>query len=195
MVGDQQAVAVTDPFLRDLLDQVDAVMLDYHGLCDPLTEEQLNWKQDARRWSVAQCLQHMTLTLLLYPREVERMIADAKARHAAGGRPFRAGIVAGWIIGGMEPPPRMRVRTSRRAEPEATFRRGEVLAAFESAHAKLRELIIACEGVPLDHARMRSPFMPLFRFTLRQALQVNLAHARRHLWQARQVRQHPRFPG
>ena len=104
-------------------------------------------------------------------------------------------MFASWIINGMEPPPRMRIRTAGKVEPPSTLRRQDVLSGFESAHARLRELIIACDGVPLDHARMRSPFMPLFRFTLRQALQVNLPHARRHLWQARQVRQDPRFPG
>lgn len=194
MVGDQQAVAVNDPFLRDLLDQLDAVMLDCHALTDSLTEEQLNWKPDPKRWSIAQCLQHMTLTVQLYPAEIERMIGDAKARYSGGGRRLRQGLVATWIINGMEPPPRMRIRTARKVEPEPALHREEVLGGFAAAHTRLRELILACDGVPLDHARMRSPFMPLFRFTLRQALQVNLAHARRHLWQARQVRQDPRFP-
>lgn len=195
MVGDQQAVAVPDPFIRALVDEVDAIMLDYHTLCDTMTEEQLNWRPDPRRWSIAQCLHHITMTLRLYPQEIERMIGEARARAAAGAGAFREGMIARWIITSQEPPPRMRIRTRRTVEPPTRLGRQEVLGAFEAEHARLRELILACNGVPLNHARMRSPFVGLIHFTLQQALQVNLAHARRHLWQARQVRQEPAFPG
>jgi len=70
----------------------------------------------------------------------------------------------------------------------------QVLEEFDEIHARLEELMIRADGVSLQHGRMRSPFLPLIRFTLGQAFAVNIAHARRHLWQAREVRQHPQFP-
>lgn len=194
MVSDRPAVQVEDPFLAELLEQLDAVLLDARSLTESLTRTQINWRPAPGRWSIAQCIDHLTRSVRLYPEAIERMIREARARAAAGEGPYREGMLARWVITGMEPPPKMRVRTIRRAEPDEEYDPREVLAEFEAAYGRLRDLIVASDGVPLDHARMRSPFFRLARFTLRQALVVNLAHARRHLWQARQVRQHAAFP-
>jgi hypothetical protein len=94
----------------------------------------------------------------------------------------------------MEPPPKLRIRTMRRVEPAERQDTGTLMAEFEAALGRLRELIVAADGVSLRHARMRSPFARVIRFTLGQTFAVNLAHARRHLWQARQVLKDANFP-
>jgi hypothetical protein len=194
MIRDQQAVAVSDPFVRDLLEQLDAIMLDRRSLCDMLSARQLNWRPAPRRWSIAQNLEHITLTFALYPVAIRRMLAEAKARKAAGGGRYREGFIARRVVASQEPPPGLRIRTTRRVDPGPDLDHETVLTRFDDTLEQLRALIVASDGVPLDHARMQSPFVPLLRFTLRQVLQLNLAHTRRHLWQARQVRQHPSFP-
>jgi hypothetical protein len=193
MISDRPAVQLGDSFLCGLLEQLDAILLDAHALTDGLSAEQLNWQPEEGRWSIAQCLDHLTRTVRLYPEQIERMIAEARARPTA--RPFREGWISRWVVSGMEPPPRMRVRTSGRVDPPADLDAAAVVRDFNAAHQRLRDLIIAADGAPLGNARMRSPFAPILRFTLRQVLAMNLAHARRHLWQARQVPQHGNFPG
>jgi hypothetical protein len=194
MNGDRQAGVAVDPVIRHLAQQVDGVLVDFHDLCDWLTPKQLNWRPTGKRWSIAQCLEHTSLTAMLYPQEIERMIGEARAREAAGAGPYREGLLARKVVSGMEPPPRMRVPTVRKVTPPADLDRSLVMASFEASHRLLRDLILLCDGVPLGHARMRSPFVPLIRFTLGQALHLNAAHARRHLWQARQVRAEAGFP-
>lgn len=194
MISSGSTAQLADGYLRSLLEQLDAILVDADTLMEGLTPEQLNWKPDARRWSIGQCLDHVTRTMRLYPAEIERMTAEARAS-APGSRPFREGWISRWVVSGMEPPPRMRIRTMRSVEPAPDLDRATVVREFEMAHARWRELIVAADGVSLKHARMRSPFAPVLRFTLGQVLAMNLAHARRHLWQARQVRQHTNFPG
>jgi hypothetical protein len=193
MVSDGSMVQVADPFLSDLIEQLDAIRLDARALGAGLSPEQFNWKPDAKRWSTGQCIDHLTLTLRLYPESVERMIAEAK-RRAATSRPYREGWLSRWVVSSMEPPPRLRIRTMRRVEPGTHLDRDTTIREFELEAARLHDLLVACDGVSLRHGRMRSPFAPLLRFTLRQVLSMNLAHARRHLWQARQVHQHANFP-
>ena len=193
MVSDGSTVKVTDRFIGSLIEQLDEIVVDARSLAEGLSREQFNWRPDARRWSIAQCLEHITLSIRLYPESIERMIREARQR-AATARPYREGWFSRWMVTNMEPPPRMRIRTKRSVDPAADLDRDTVLRDFERALTTLKDLALSADGASLRHARMRSPFAPILRFTLPQTFAINAAHARRHLWQARQVRQHPNFP-
>jgi hypothetical protein len=193
MVSDGSTVQLADPFLVSLIEQLDAIFIDVRGVTDGLSPTQFNWQPDPHRWSIGQCLDHLTRTVLLYPAEIERMIVESRRRERTS-RPYREGWFSRWMVSAMEPPPRMRIRTRRSVEPGTQLDRDTVVREFEAAFARLQALIVASDGVSLRHGRMRSPFAPVLRFTLGQVLAMNLGHTRRHLWQARQVRQHPKFP-
>jgi hypothetical protein len=193
MISERSTVHVADRFLGSLIEQLDEVLVDARALTDGLTREQFTWRPDERRWSIGQCLEHITRSIRLYPAEMERMIEEARSR-AGTVKGYREGWLSRWVITTMEPPPRMRIRTKRSVEPGNDLDRDTVLGEFERALGRLQELMLAADGVSLQHGRMRSPFAPILRFTLGQTFAINLAHARRHLWQARQVRQHPNFP-
>jgi hypothetical protein len=185
---------VQDAEVRSYLDAVEAIRLDARSVADGLTHGQFNWRRSSSSWSVGQCLQHITLTLRLYPAKIEAMIGEAGQRASSGERPYREGAFSRWFVRSMEPPPTLRVRTARKVEPGTDLQREVVVREFDAENVRLAELIAAADGVSLRHGRTRSPFMPLLRFTLGQVFAMNLAHARRHLWQARQVRQLPGFP-
>jgi hypothetical protein len=193
MISDEPTVQVADPFLSSLIEQLDAIVVDARAILEGLTAEQLNWKPDALRWSVGQCVDHVARTVRLYPEAIERMIADAR-RRVGREKPFREGWLSRWGIAAMEPPPKLRIRTMRSVEPAERLDTGVVTAEFEAALGRLHELMVAADGVSLRHARMRSPFARVIRFTLGQTFAINLAHARRHLWQARQVLKDANFP-
>ncbi|MEX1182849.1 MAG: DinB family protein [Gemmatimonadota bacterium] len=108
---------VADPVLRGWLEELDALRLDARALTDGLTAGQLNWQPSPGRWSIGQCLDHVTRTLQLYPEGIDRMMSEARERLAAGARPYREGAFSSWFVKTMNPPPKMRVRTMRRVEP------------------------------------------------------------------------------
>jgi hypothetical protein len=190
----QHASRLRDPVLRGYAEQFEALRLDGLDLTGGMTAEQFNWRPSSRRWSVGQCLEHLVLTARLYPDPIARMIDESRVRQQRGEGPYREGMIARWLIRGMEPPPGLRVRSPRRVEPRRGLDVHAVTNSFIAVHERLAELVTQADGVSLEHARMTSPFLPLLKFTLGQAFAVNLAHARRHLWQARQVVKQPRFP-
>lgn len=194
MMERQAVMQVQDPVLRGYMDQLEPLRLDAYELLDGLTAEQVNWRPPTARWSIGQCVEHVTLTLRLYPESIDRAIAEARARSAAGARPYREGFFSGWFVRSMEPPPKIRVRTLRTVDPPGDLDGDVVLATFVAELARFGQLMVAADGVPLQHGRAQSPFSKLFSFTLSQTFELNLAHARRHLWQARQVRQEAGFP-
>jgi hypothetical protein len=187
-----QMSQVRDDRIREWLAQTEGVRTAARDVAGGLTREQFNWRPDPSRWSVGQCIHHITLTARLYPEEIERMIAEARTR--ASQRAYRESFLARMVVQTMDPPPKMRVRTKKMVVPAMDLEPQQVLAEFDQIHARLEELMVKADGVSLQHGRMRSPFLPLIRFTLGQVFAVNIAHARRHLWQAREVRQHPQFP-
>jgi uncharacterized damage-inducible protein DinB len=42
----------------------------------PLSNEQLNWKPDTKRWSITQCLQHLNLAERFYIRNLQKKVDD-----------------------------------------------------------------------------------------------------------------------
>lgn len=185
---------LSNRFLQDLRDQVEAVRLEARGLTHDLTAAQMKWQPGPGRWSIAQCLDHVARTVRLYPVKFRELAAVAREREQRGEKPYREGMMARWLIRTLEPPYRMRVRTMASMEPPQELDAEQVVNDFDVAHAELEAMITSADGVPLNHARMTSPFSKLMRMTLGQVLEVNAVHARRHLWQARQVRQEPGFP-
>lgn len=184
-----------DPQVRQYLEEIEALRLDARSLAEDLSHDQFNWRPDGKRWSIGQCLEHLTLTVKLYPSRIERMIAEARERQARGERAWREGWFTRWFVNSMEPPPKLRSRTFGKVEPPSTLEREAVLRAFDAAHGQLADLVRQADGVSLVHGRTASPFLSILHFTLNQTIALNLAHGRRHLWQARQVRGSAGFPG
>ncbi|CAN5884146.1 hypothetical protein BH23GEM9_BH23GEM9_00040 [soil metagenome] len=180
--------------LQRYLGEVEAIRLDARAVVGGLTADQFNWSPSPKRWSVGQCIEHLTLTARLYPARIEAMIEESRQREARGERAYREGVFKEWFIHSMEPPPKLRVRTMSRVEPRRQLEPDAVLLDFDGAYAILEELMTRADGVSLVHARMPSPFVSMMHFTLGQVFALNLAHARRHLWQAWQVRSDPGFP-
>jgi hypothetical protein len=183
-----------DPRLQQYLEEIQAIRLEAQELGE-LTPEQFNWRQNPKRWSVGQCLEHIILTARIYPRKLEKMLAESQARQGRGERPYVEGVITRWFVRAMEPPPVMRIRTVGEVDPPRSLDRDVVVASFEAVHDEIERLIRQADGSSLVHARGPSAFVSVLRFTLGQTMALCLGHARRHLWQARQVRSSPGFPG
>jgi hypothetical protein len=176
-----------DPEITGLIEQITAVVLDARSLAGELTEKEFNWQPSDRRWSVGQCLQHITMTTQLYAGNIQPMVAAARERKARGGQPYREGFISRWFVRSMEPPPSMRIRTFAKVQPAPHLDRDGTMADFEAVHRALADSLDGVDSSLLTQARMPSPFVSLLQFTLGQVYGLNLAHGRRHLWQARQV--------
>lgn len=172
-------------------------------LAGDLTERQLWWRPSPERWSVGECLDHLVKTGEEYLVVLDEATAKGRAAGRTGTGPFRRTFLGRWIAGTLEPPPGSRfpapkvIRPRRPAEPasEAGEADGESpLPAFLELRSRLRERLEAADGLHLGRVRVWSPFIPLLSVDLDSAFALVAVHERRHLWQARQVREHPEFP-
>ena len=185
------------PELQDLLRQIDAIKADAQALCAGLSESQFNWRPGEDRWSMAECLVHLNRSVSATLPAFDRAIEDgrAKGRVAKGGGPVRYGWFSRWMIGSMEPPPKRRMKTFPvfAVPVGGTHAIGRVLPEFVSMRDQLAERVRRADGLDLTGNRTVSPVTRLLRMPLGAYLQFVIAHDRRHLWQARQVRNAPGF--
>ena len=180
--------------LSALTAQVEAIRRDANALTAGLTDNQFNWQPDPSRWSIAHCLQHLVVSADgLVPLQ-ETAIERGRARGLLSDGPYRHGWLGTMIAGSIEPPIKRRFKTARALVPTGRHTVAALLGAFQQRQNRLEEVITRSRGLDLGKVRVPFPGLPIVRLSLGQSIAFTLGHERRHLWQAREVRDDARFP-
>lgn len=182
-----------NPVLADLIAQLDAADLDARNLVNGLTEAQVRWQPSPSQWSAGHCLEHLAVSAEMYNGAFARAIGKG-IRADASQHPRRDGFISRWLVKNIEPPPRVRIKTGRAYVPRSIAPMDEVVSRYLAAHQVSRDRIRAADGLDLVRTRMSHPSLVIFRFSLGAGFAILTGHARRHLWQARQLLSHPGFP-
>ena len=184
------------PELEAYRDQFRAARIEANRLCAGLNSAQANWRPGVERWSVAECLIHLTVSARIYCALIRPVVAQAHARGLLGTGPFRYGIISRWLLRSVEPPVRGRTKTPRRFQPPDGVVHGiaNTLAEFVAVGVEWEECLNAANGLDLAQVRVPSPVVPWLRFRLGALFAGQAAHERRHLWQARRVLTASGFP-
>ena len=183
------------PELAGYQGQLAAVRADATELLGGLSEVQLNWRQTPERWSIAQNLTHLVVIGRLYLPQFDAAIQRAREKGWRKPGPFEYGALGNWVIAELEPPPRHRLRAPKMLKPQPVQPLEQVRDAFLALQGELEQRVHAANGIDLRRAKVATVFTSLLRLPLGQAFQALLAHERRHLWQARNVRTGSGFPG
>lgn len=174
--------------LQSIVDQISAVERRADEIAGPLTEEQFQWQPDGgRRWSVAQCLDHLAAGAELYVKTLTPVIAEAKRRGVPRRGPAKPGFFGQKFVNSLEPPVKMRGRAPQKILPRPKRTRAEILESFHTAHAAFRGLVAECADIDANGVTFFNPFVTFIKMRVSTALNVIPAHGRRHLWQASNV--------
>jgi hypothetical protein len=182
------------PDLASFAEQIGSIREDAAQLARGLSDQQMNWRSHPGRWSIAQCLAHITLGNQEYLREIDAAILQARSRQLFSAGPFKHGWFGNWFARSFEPPPKFKLRNPKVITPPPDVAGEKVSADFDRSQQEVLHRLYEANGIDLARARITSPFLRLLRLSLGQAFAVLTAHARRHLWQAWQVRNDPSFP-
>jgi hypothetical protein len=179
--------------LEAVLSQLEVTRVRGAELMDTLSPDQLNWRIAPGSWSIAECLDHLSVTADLYHGSITDALNTAPP--LSGDRPFRYGWLESYFVRSLEPPVKRRFKAPGTFLPAADLDAARVRAHWEASHDRLFNLIRKCDGVALDRTKVRSPAIRFFKMSLGASLRSIAAHERRHIWQAEQVKQHSGFPG
>jgi hypothetical protein len=180
--------------LEDRRRQLEAVNTDARDLIAGLTDAQFNWRPAPDQWSIAECLDHLTVTNRELIRPLGAGIMDARAKGWLGRGPFRHGWLIGKFIRSMEPPVKRRFKAPRIFKPRSAMPLEEVAREFFETQGEVLRLINEANGVNLARVKITSPVTSWVKYSLGQAFDLIATHERRHLWQAREVKGHAAFP-
>lgn len=173
--------------------QVVEIQAALNRLLTNVSARQLNWQPDGgQRWSIGQCLDHVTRTAEIYSKPIGDAVAAAAPSRSTAARPNLLGRAFIWFI---EPPVRVKTPAPGTAHPASMFDPAPVRSEFERSLADLQSLALRAVKVDSGRARFANPFAKDRRvFNVATGIMVMLAHARRHLLQAGQVKARPDFP-
>lgn len=166
--------------------QIDESRRRAHELVSTLTAEQIAHRPDPGKWSIAECLAHLNITAATVQKLMARGIEQAKQEKRFGGGPFSIGPKGRLLIWIAEPPPKFTIRAPKNVRPPTVIDNPlQVLPQFLHAQDEWERLMREQEGLNLVKIKVGQG---AFRIRLAAVLPWMMAHQRRHLLQAENVK-------
>lgn len=180
--------------LERLAYQQKVIRQDAEGLVTGLTEEQLNWRPSADKWSVALCYEHLNQTNRMIAGAVDAAIKAGRQAGKLSEGPFTYGFLSRYFLRIMEPPVKKRYKAPSKFVPQAGKPFAQIRSDWNETHDRLSALLNEANGLDLARIKVPSPISSFIRYPLGMAFWIQAAHDRRHLWQARELINSAGFP-
>jgi len=157
-------------------------------LVSGLTPGQLSKRPHPAKWSIAECLAHLNATAATVQSMMAKAIERGKRDKRFGNGPFDIGAKGRLLIWLAEPPPKIRIPAPRSVRPPARINDPMgLLPAFLTAQDGWERLMREAQGLDQARVKIGPPTSP-FRARLCAAIPWMMAHQRRHLLQAENVK-------
>src|SRR5260370_15714105 len=118
------------------------------------TTGQLQHHPGPGRWSPAECLAHLNLSNCAYLPLLDSAIEQLREKKVLGDGSFHLNWNARLLKYWLEPPSRLRLRTSAPFQPTAVKDPVEDLEEFQAIGTVLEEKLDSCRGLALDRVRL-----------------------------------------
>src|ERR1700674_1728521 len=153
-----------------------------------LTTEQLAQRPEPAKWSIAECLAHLNVTASVIQPLMRRSMELGRNENVLGKAPFSPGPMGRCLTWLAEPPPKIRIRAPKSVAPPVSISDpARLVPEFMQVQDEWERLMKESEG--LDLARIViGPRLSPFRCRLSGGFPWMMAHQRRHLWQAENVK-------
>lgn len=176
--------------IQSILDQLGSASAEAAALTSGLSEPQAALRPTPESWSISQLLEHLALTNNLYLSSMRQAAEAGRRRGKLRRRPAHPGLAGRWFANKLEPPitPKFRIKTISKLEPGSAPPLAQASSAFVDSQAALEHFVRDSSDLDLASSRYANPIVRGLNFSIASGLHILLAHERRHLWQARQIR-------
>jgi hypothetical protein len=181
-------------FLQLVIQKTGENSVEARQLAGELSDEQVNWTSSPKKWSIAQCLDHLAVTGARFDKYYTDVIERGRLKWPVREPiPYRPSFVGGLLLKQVTPEVKRRVPAPKVFRPADTIK--GALEKFLKQQDVFLGFVRAAEGLDYNRIRLRSPVTPLMRYSLADAFVVTVLHGQRHLGQARRMRETAGFPG
>ena len=147
--------------------------------------EELLLRPSAKRWSAAECIEHLKITNRSYLTRLSEATRSLRQKNLARRGEFRLDWNARLLKYWLEPPSRLRLPTGAAFRPVSQVDPTTVLNVFQSIGYELEKELANARELAVDAEKIRSPFAENMEYSAYSAFVLIAAHNRRHIWQAR----------
>ena len=155
---------------------------------------QLNWRPDPKRWSIAQCFDHLLTANQLMMAAADRALDDQAPRTVWQRMPLLPGLFGRLLVRSQAPGGTRRFSAPASAQPAASDIPADVIPRFVDQHGDLVQRLQTLDDARAARTIMTSPFVNVITYSVLDGWRLLLAHDLRHIEQARQVTLSPAFP-
>jgi len=177
------------PDIESLERQLDDAERDARTILEGLDDAMGGWRPAPGSWSVAECLDHLATANRVYLEAMRAPAEEALAHGRLRRGPATPGMLGRLFVRSLEPTTTMKTRAPKKIRPRGSPPLADAAARFHESQDRVRAFLRAYKGIDLAGVTFPNPFLPGVRFSLATGLHVITAHERRHLQQARRVRE------
>lgn len=177
------------PQLAEIIGQLDEASKIARQLAGNLDGNQLRQRPRPDKWSVAECLVHLSLSSEAELVVLDGVLPQANEESSPDGVTYKMDLLGRFLKWTLEPPPMFwsRLKTTEGFRPTNIEPVERALPDFLDLQEQLKVRVERTNGLPLDRIKVVSPFNRKIRYNLLSCFHLLLAHERRHLWQAKHI--------
>jgi hypothetical protein len=169
--------------------QIETIKAEARELTAGLSESQFNWRPAPDQWSIEECLSHLTMVGQWELRAIEEAVDRGRAGGLTGTGPFSYGPVDRFIVDMTRPPVKTKLPASKRFVPLHNQPVTAIMPTFLHVQSMFQLQMERAEGLDLARVKVATPISRLLKMSLGAMFAQATAHERRHLEQARLVRE------
>jgi hypothetical protein len=174
--------------LGKLAEEFEQMKMDAAEFLSIVSDKEFNKSPDGKKWSIAECIDHLIVTGYDYTNMFEEGLKIAVEKNLRSNGPFKYSWFAKKFISSVEPPPKLKLKAPKKWRPGSKINKRKATAAFLQLQDRWVDLINKSAGLDISEIKLPSPATKLIKFSSFEILGVNSAHQRRHLLQAKNVK-------
>ena len=158
----------------------------------PLSVEQLNHRPAPGKWGINHCLEHLNISLRLYLRNIKRVLEKSKTNSWLAKDTYSSGWLGNMAVNGLLPKSngviKLKMPTLKGWDPgKDAPENPNALPVFLELSNSLINLLNQARKYDLGKAKVPTS-LPLLQFKLGDSLRFIMAHNKRHIQQAQNVK-------
>jgi len=158
-----------------------------------LSAAQLNWRPDAARWSVAQCLEHLVTANRQMQQAAQDALGGTARRNLWTRLPVWPGLMGRMLVRSQAPQTTRKFKAPSVAQPSSSDIPADIVQRFVDQHRTIVAWVQVVDEQRAIGVIMTSPFVRAITYSVLDGCRLMVAHDHRHLQQAARVLQDRAF--
>uniref|UniRef100_A0A832DFW3 DinB family protein n=1 Tax=Ignavibacterium album TaxID=591197 RepID=A0A832DFW3_9BACT len=159
-----------------------------------LTNDQLNWKPAENLWSIAECIEHLSISNQLYFFEIEKQFSEKQIACNDEETPVKHRFLGKLIIKTVDPSNIKKTKTFSVFQPSKSFITKDSIIKLTEVQKSLINLISSSVNLNTNEYSMCSPASKFVEENFSDVLEIIRLHNKRHLIQIQKLLTNDYFP-